>query len=290
MTSGYWRPFPSPERRVLKKLAKAALAEDLGTGDITTDAIIPAGRQAQAFIIAKDNGVLAGIPLAREVLHHLDRHSRIHALAHEGQPVRKGQRIADLHGSLRAILTGERVMLNFLCQLSGTATLTRTFVRRAGRHGVSILDTRKTTPLLRVMEKYAVRVGGGNNHRLTLSDAVLIKDNHIDAAGSVIRAVRLVRSRLGHRHTIIQVEAQSLDQVREALAAKVHAIMLDNMTTAHMRQALKIARGKAKVEISGGVTLGTVEKYASLKPDYISAGALTHSAPALDFSLEIVKK
>jgi nicotinate-nucleotide pyrophosphorylase (carboxylating) len=290
MTSGYWKPFPLPERRHLKKLAKAAIAEDLGHGDITTDAIIPVGRKAHAYIIAKDDGILAGIPLAREVLLQLDRHSRIHALAHEGQAVRKGQRIADIHGELRAILTGERVMLNFLSQLSGTATMTRAFVRRTGRHSVSVLDTRKTTPLLRTVEKYAVRVGGGKNHRLTLSDAVLIKDNHIDAAGSVARAVRLVRRSLGHRHTIIQVEAQSLDQVREALAAKVHAIMLDNMSSAHMRLALKLARGKAKVEISGGVTLKTVEKYAKLKPDYISAGALTHSAPALDFSLEIVKR
>jgi len=290
MTPGYWKPFPFPERRLLRKLAKAALIEDLGTGDITTNAIIPAGRKAHAYIIAKENGILAGIPLAREVLHHLDRHSRVHALMHDGQPVRKGRRIADIHGELRAILTGERVMLNFLSQLSGTATLTRNFVRLAGRHSVAILDTRKTTPLLRILEKYAVRVGGGNNHRLTLSSAVLIKDNHIDAAGSVTRAVRLVRRSLGHRTTIIQVEAQSLDQVREALAAKVHAIMLDNMSSAHMRLALKLARGKAKVEISGGVTLKTVEKYAKLKPDYISAGALTHSAPALDFSLEIVKR
>jgi len=290
MTSGYWKPFPLPERRLLKKLAKAALAEDLGHGDITTDAIIQVGRKAHAYIISRDNGVLAGIPLAREVFLHLDRHSRIHPLAQEGQAVRKGQRIADLHGELRAILTGERVMLNFLSQLSGTATMTRAFVRRAARHSVSVLDTRKTTPLLRTVEKYAVRVGGGKNHRLTLSDAVLIKDNHIDAAGSVARAVRLVRRRLGQRHTIIQAEAQSLDQVRDALAAKVSAIMLDNMSPAHMREALRLARGKAKVEISGGVTLATVEKYAKLKPDYISAGALTHSAPALDFSLEIVKK
>jgi len=290
MKSGYWRPFPLPERGLLKKLAKAALAEDMGLGDITTDAIIPAGRKAHAVITSKDSGVLAGIPLAREVLLLLDRHSRIHTLVQEGQAVRKGQRIADLHGELRAILTGERVMLNFLSQFSGTATLTRKFVRLAGRHSVAILDTRKTTPLLRVVEKYAVRVGGGNNHRLTLSSAVLIKDNHIDAAGSVTRAVRLVRRSLGHRNTIIQVEAQSLDQVHEALAAKVHAIMLDNMSTSHMRLALKMARGKAKVEISGGVTLATVEKFAKLKPDYISAGALTHSAPALDFSLEIVKR
>jgi len=278
------------ERGLLRKLAKAAIAEDLGAGDITTDSIIPLGRKAHAYIIAKDNGVLAGIPLAREVLHHLDRHSRVHALMPEGHAVRKGQKVADLHGELRAILTGERVMLNFLSQLSGTATMTRAFVRRAGRHSVTILDTRKTTPLLRLVEKYAVRVGGGKNHRLTLSEAVLIKDNHIDAAGSVARAVRLIRRRLGHRHTIIQVEAQSLDQVRDALSAKVHSIMLDNMTPAHMRLALKLARGKAKVEISGGVTLGTVERFAQLKPDYISAGALTHSAPAIDFSLEILKK
>lgn len=290
MTSGYWRPFPLPERRLLKKLARAAIAEDLGSGDITTDAIIPAGRKAHAVITAKDSGVLAGIPLAREVLFQLDRSSRIHALVSEGQAVRKGQRIADLYGGLRAILTGERVMLNFLSQLSGTATMTRAFVRLAGRHSVSVLDTRKTTPLLRTVEKYAVRVGGGNNHRLTLSDAVLIKDNHIDSAGSIGRAVRLVRRRLGNRHAIIQVETQSLAQVRDALAARVRAIMLDNMSPSHMRAALKLARGKAKVEISGGVTLKTVEKYARLHPDYISAGALTHSAPALDFSLEIVKR
>ena len=262
----------------------------MGRGDITTDSIVPTGRKAHAVIIAKDSGVLAGIPLAKEVLHHLDHNARLASLTHEGHVFRKGQRVADLHGELRAILTAERVMLNFLSQLSGIATLTRSFVHHAGHHSVTILDTRKTTPLLRIVEKYAVRAGGGSNHRMTLSDAVLIKDNHIDAAGSVTRAVRLVRQRLGHRHTIIQVEAQSLDQVRDALAAKVHAIMLDNMSTDHMRLALKLSRGEAKVEISGGVTLKTVEKYAKLKPDFISVGALTHSSPAIDFSLEILKR
>jgi len=288
--SGYWRPSPPPNRRLLRKLARPAIAEDLGHGDITTNAVIPAGRKARAIIIARNPGVIAGMPLAREVLGILDHGSRIHAMVHEGNTARRGQRVAEIHGELRAILTGERVLLNFLSQLSGIATLTRAFVRRAGRHSVSMLDTRKTTPLLRAVEKYAVRIGGALNHRLTLSDAVLIKDNHIEAAGSVARAVRLVRKRLGHRQTMIQVEAQSLGQVREALAARVNAIMLDNMGAAEMKRALKLARGKAKVEISGGVTLATVEKYARLKPDYISSGALTHSAPALDFSLEILKK
>jgi len=270
-------------------MARAAVAEDVGRGDITTTAIVPENAQARAVIVAKQAGVLAGMPLIREVKRVLDRHTRVTLLAVEGSMVRPGQRIASIDGSLRAILTGERVTLNFLSRLSGIATLTRAFVREAGRHGVAILDTRKTTPLLRTLEKYAVRVGGGRNHRLNLSSAVLIKDNHIEAAGSLPRAVRLVRARLG-RKAPIQVEAQSLRQVREAIAARVEFIMLDNLPHGVLRKALRMMRGRAKAEVSGGVTLKTVRRLAKLKPDYISVGALTHSAPAIDFSLEILKK
>jgi nicotinate-nucleotide pyrophosphorylase (carboxylating) len=269
-------------------MAREAVAEDIGRGDITTTAIVPAEARARAAIVAKQAGILAGMPLIREVKRVLDRRMRITPLAREGSAVRPGQRIAVMSGSLRAILTGERVTLNFLSRLSGIATLTRAFVREAGKHGVAILDTRKTTPLLRMLEKYAVRVGGGRNHRLDLSSAVLIKDNHIEAAGSLPRAVRLVRARLG-KGVRIQVEAQSLKQVREALAARVEFIMLDNLPHGALRLALRMMRGRAKSEVSGGVTLKTVLRLARLKPDYISVGALTHSAPALDFSLEILK-
>lgn len=289
MTSESCRRFSPPDRRLLARLAREAVAEDVGTGDITTTAVIPAGMRARAAIVAKQAGVLAGMPLIREVKRVLDRKMRVTLLAREGGPVRPGQHIAVIEGSLRAILTGERVTLNFLSLLSGIATLTRAFVRAAGRHGVTILDTRKTTPLLRSLEKYAVRVGGGTNHRFSLSDAVLVKDNHIDAAGSVGRAVELVRRRLGHRRLPIQVEAQSLAQVREALAARANIIMLDNLPHPAIRKAIRMVRGKARTEISGGVNLRTVRALASLKPDYISVGALTHSAPAIDFSLEILR-
>lgn len=270
-------------------MAREAVAEDVGTGDITTDAVIPAGMKARAAIVAKQPGVLAGMPLIREVKRVLDRRMKVTLMAREGGPVRPGQRIAEIEGSLRGILTGERVTLNFLSRLSGIATLTRAFVREAGRHGVTILDTRKTTPLLRSLEKYAVRVGGGRNHRFSLADAVLIKDNHIDAAGSVQRAVALVRRRLGARKLPLQVEAQSLAQVRDALAARADIIMLDNLPHGALRKAIKLVRGKARTEISGGVNLKTVRALARLKPDYISVGALTHSAPAIDFSLEILR-
>jgi len=270
-------------------MAREAVTEDVGAGDITTTAVIPAGMRARAVIVAKESGVLAGMPLIREVKRVLDPRMQVMLLAREGGPVRPGQRIAEIEGSLRGILTGERVTLNFLSLLSGIATLTRAFVRAAGHHGVTILDTRKTTPLLRSLEKYAVRVGGGRTHRFSLSDAVLIKDNHIDAAGSVRRAVELVRRRLGHRRLPIQVEAQSLAQVRDALSVRADIIMLDNLPHSTLRKAIRMVRGRARTEISGGVTLQTVRALALLKPDYISVGALTHSAPAIDFSLEILK-
>ncbi len=288
--SGSWPLARLPDRRLLARLARSALAEDLGAGDITTSAIVPANRRARAVIVTKQDGVLAGIPLVREVKRILDPRMRVIPLVAEGSALRAGQRVAIVEGTLRAILSCERVTLNFLSLLSGIATMTRAFVREAGRHGVTILDTRKTTPLLRALEKYAVRVGGGRNHRFSLSDAVLIKDNHITAAGSVRRAVELVRRRLGRRRLSVQVEAQNLAQVRDALAARVDIVMLDNLPHSALKRAIRMVSRRAYTEISGGVTLDTVKSLARLKPDYISVGALTHSAPALDFALEILQE
>jgi len=273
---------------MLRRLVRAAIAEDVGHGDITTHAIVPIDRKASAAITAKAGGILAGLPVAREVFRCLDRRMRFKTFVQDGSLLRPGARVLMFEGSLRTILTGERVALNFLSRLSGIATITRAFVRQASAHGVTILDTRKTTPTLRELEKYAVRMGGGRNHRLTLSDAVLIKDNHIAAAGSLGRAVALVRAGSRGRRIPVQVEAQNLPEVREALAARAEIVMLDNLPHGTLRKALRLMRGRAKTEISGGVNLSSVRRLARLGPDYISVGALTHSAPALDFSLELL--
>lgn len=281
-------PLP-PSPKLLAHLVRAALAEDIGPGDITTGAVLPAAsrrRRARARIVARQRGVLAGLPVAQAVYRSLAPRLRFAPLAREGTSLAAGQSAVRLTGPLAAILAGERVALNFLARLSGIATLTRRFVRIAQRYDVTILDTRKTTPLLRDLEKYAVRAGGGQNHRFGLFDAVLVKDNHIAAAGSLAAAVAQARVRLRPGQPL-EVEAQNLNEVRQALAAKAELIMLDNMSMAELRVAIRLIGASARVEISGGITLGNVGAFAKLRPDFISVGALTHSAPALDFSLEI---
>ncbi len=266
-------------------LIKAALKEDVGSGDVTTTAVVPKGAKGEAEFIAKEDLVVAGLFMAERVFKLLDKGSSLQAFYRDGDRVKKGERIATISGRLSPLLTGERVALNFLQRLSGIATLTSKFVKKAGPH-VKILDTRKTTPCLRLPEKYAVKAGGGHNHRFGLFDSVLIKDNHIKAAGDVKEAVRRVYRKYG-KSIPVEVEAKTLKEVRDALSSGADIIMLDNMAIAMMRKALKIIKKKALVEVSGGITLDNVSKAASIGVDFISIGALTHSARAVDISMEV---
>lgn len=262
-----------------------ALAEDLAeASDLTTDAIVPEDARGSARLIANEEAVLAGIePFAGTFL-EFDHDLVVEWSAKEGDVVRPGDVVATLDGKLRAILTAERTALNFLQRLSGVATLTKRFVELAG--GVEIRDTRKTTPGLRLLEKAAVRAGGGTNHRMGLHDAILIKDNHIAAAGGVAEAIE--RAREAGPGLWIEIECESLAQVRDAVDAGAHELLLDNMDPATLAEAVSIARGRAKSEASGRMTLDTIAEYAKTGVDSISVGALTHSAPAVDFSLEVI--
>lgn len=270
----------------IKKAAKEALLEDLGRGDITTNAVVPKNQKARAIILAKGSGVIAGLPVAKEVFRQVDRRIRLALKLKDGAKVKKGKVLALVSGPARGILTGERAALNFLQRLSGIATLTNLFVNRAGKK-IKILDTRKTTPGLRLLEKNAVKVGGGANHRMGLYDAILIKDNHIALAGGVEKAVKAFRGRKAFKG--IEVEAKTIPQVKKAIKAGADKILLDNMNIKTLRKAAKLCK-KAKVwsEASGGVNLKTVREIAKTGVNAISVGALTHSARALDISLEIV--
>jgi len=266
-------------------LIRAALAEDIGPGDVTTQAVIPKGREGKAVIVAKAYGVLAGLPIAEEVFREVAPQTSFEPLAQDGEPVAPGDVVAKVSGPLRGILTAERVALNFLCRLSGIATLTAKFVDAVAPYRAVILDTRKTTPGWRVLEKYAVRAGGGHNHRLGLYDMVLIKDNHILACGSITEAVRRVRE--AGVALPIEVEVKTLEELEEALSLGVDRILLDNMDIPTLREAVRRAAGRVPLEASGGVSLETVTEVAATGVDYISVGAITHSAPSLDLSLEL---
>ncbi len=271
-----------------------ALREDAPLGDITTEAIVPEDAQGSAVIVAKQEGVICGLPIAAKVFSLLDPSAMLEAKVEEGEWVDAGKVIAEVKGKLKALLIGERTALNFVQRLSGIATLTRQFVNKVAPYGVKIADTRKTTPLHRALEKYAVRCGGGINHRFSLSDGVLIKDNHVRVAGSLAEAVSRVRAR-AHHLLRIEVEAHNLAQVKEALECDVDAILLDNFSLDEIREAVRLAQewsqrtGKQRplLEVSGGINLENVEAIAQTGIDIISVGALTHSAPALDISLEI---
>ncbi|GAW94092.1 carboxylating nicotinate-nucleotide diphosphorylase [Calderihabitans maritimus] len=275
------------DKLYLSRIVRQALSEDLGTGDITTDSIVPGDRSGTAEIVAREQGLIAGMPVAEAVFEVLSGEVSFAARVEEGEWVEKGQVLAGLTGPVRAILKGERVALNFLQHLSGIATETARFVAAVNGFPARIVDTRKTTPGLRLLEKYAVRVGGGYNHRFGLYDAVLIKDNHIKAAGSISQAVSLVRQRVSP-FVKIEVEVESLDQVREALNSGVDVIMLDNMSLEEMKTAVNMVAGKALVEASGGITLERVRQVAATGVDLISIGALTHSFKVLDISLELI--
>ena len=263
---------------------RRALAEDVGIGDATTNSIVPTGETAKAQFVAKQSGVVAGLEVARAVFLQLDDQIVFVSKVNDGAVVTKGQVLADVSGSARALLTGERTALNFVGRMSGIATLTRKFVDAVAGTNAVILDTRKTAPGLRFTDKIAVRLGGGQNHRLGLFDMVLIKDNHIDFAGSMAEAVRRARAMVTDME--IEVEARSIEEVQEALALKVERILLDNMNSELMRAAVKLNDGQARLEASGNVTLETVREIAETGVDYISVGALTHSPRVFDVSLE----
>lgn len=263
-----------------------ALEEDIGPGDVTTNTIVPVGATLRGRIVAKQDGVVAGIEIAKQVLLTLSHEITFVAEVQEGEKVARGTVVANLDGSARALLTGERTALNFLGRMSGIATLTRKFVDAVAETKAVILDTRKTAPGLRLTDKLAVRLGGGQNHRTGLFDMVLIKDNHIDFAGSITAAVQRVR--VSGTTLEIEVETRTLDNVREALALGVERILLDNMSTGTMREAVAINDGRAKLEASGNVTLDNVLEVARTGVDFISVGALTHSPPVFDVSLEFV--
>jgi nicotinate-nucleotide pyrophosphorylase (carboxylating) len=267
-----------------RDIVRRALEEDVRDGDITTDATVSPGLPARGVFIAKACCVLAGIDVALEAFRQVDPQCQFTPGRRDGDLCRSGDELAVVIGSARALLAAERTALNFLQRLSGIATLARRFVDASGGR-ITILDTRKTTPTLRALEKYAVRAGGASNHRFGLFDAVLIKDNHVRLAGGVEAAV--TRTRAHCPGMPIEIEAQSLGEVDEALAAGADTILVDNMTTADVRDAVARAKGRAKIEISGGVSLERIPDLAATGADCVSVGALTHSAPAVDISFEI---
>jgi len=273
--------------RIMDAAIDAALREDMPEGDITSESVIAAGSRSEAFFLAKEDGVLAGLPVASRVFERLDPSIIFIERFREGSAFRQSDKLARVKGPTIALLKGERTALNFLQRLCGVATATRRYVEAVAGTKARILDTRKTTPGLRLLEKYAVRTAGGSNHRMSLSDMVLIKDNHLRRVGSVSEAVRKARAaaKPGIR---VEVEAASLLQVREALAAGADMIMLDNMPIEQMRQAVVIAAGRVPLEASGNMTLDRVRGVAETGVDFISVGALTHSAKAVDISLEFV--
>jgi nicotinate-nucleotide pyrophosphorylase (carboxylating) len=270
----------------ISQCIKRALEEDIGSGDVTTDTIVPADASLRGRIVAKQDGVVAGLEVAKQVMLALsDRITFVTNVA-EGSSVTRSTVLAGVEGPARALLTGERTTLNFLGRMSGIATLTRQYVEAVKTTKAVILDTRKTAPGLRITDKLAVRLGGGQNHRTGLFDMVLIKDNHIDFAGSITAAIERVRA--SQTKLDIEVETRMLDNVREALRLGVERILLDNMSVETMREAVAICDGRARLEASGNVTLANVLEVAGTGVDYVSVGALTHSPTVFDVSLEFV--
>jgi len=278
------------EVKQLKRIVSEALAEDLAYGDVTTEALVPSELEGEAAILVKRDGVLAGTDAAKEVFRQVDRSLRFKALVKDGAKVGKGNVVATIEGKMASMLKSERTALNFLQHLSGIATETARYVDAVAGTKAIITDTRKTIPCLRLLEKYAVRVGGGHNHRLNLSDGVLIKDNHLAILASrevgLGEAVKKARKR-APRIMKVEVEVESVKQAREALSAGADIIMLDNMKLKDMRRVVELVHGRALLEASGGITLDNVRSVAEAGVDLISVGALTHSAKALDISLEV---
>ncbi len=275
-----------PDAAYVRTLVAAALKEDMGEeGDITTDAIFSKKEVVKAKLLTKEAGVIAGQKVAELAFTLLDPGVLYRCVKQEGATVAPDEIVAEVSGPARSILSGERTALNFLGRLSGIATLTAEYVARVSAFDVRLLDTRKTTPGLRLLEKYAVRAGGGCNHRMGLFDMVLVKENHIRACGSICEAVRRCRESLGERSIKIEVETSSFDEVKEALGVAVDRIMLDNMTPSAMQKCVEYVKGRVELEASGNVSLSKIADIAATGVDYISVGALTHSAPSLDLSL-----
>lgn len=266
-------------------LIRLALQEDITSEDITTNAVMPEAKKGEVQLICKQDGIIAGLDVFARVFRLLDETVAIDFRCKDGDAVTNGQVMAVLTGDIRVLLSGERVALNYLQRMSGIATYTNAIAKLLEGSGTKLLDTRKTTPNMRIFEKYAVRVGGGYNHRYNLSDGVLLKDNHIGAAGGIRQAVRMARDYAPFVRKI-EVEVEDLDMVREAVEAGADIIMLDNMSAEEMREAVKLIAGRAETECSGNVTRDNVERLIEIGVDYISSGALTHSAPILDISLK----
>ncbi len=273
----------------LRQSIREMLNEDIGAGDLTTESLVGIDQTSTAVLLAKQPGVIAGLPVIALVFQELDPKIQVTPLVEEGERVVAYSRIATICGSTRAILTAERVALNLLQRMSGIATLTRQLVDLVDGLDCRVLDTRKTTPGLRQLEKYAVRMGGGTNHRFGLSHGVMLKDNHIAFAGGLKYAVEKVRNRVGHM-VQLEVEADTLDQVKEALTLPIDALLLDNMDTDTLRQAVEMIDGKVWTEASGGITPETIRSFAETGVDAVSVGYLTHSATALDISLDFVEE
>jgi len=276
-------------RTELQRIVTTALTEDIGSGDITTDNLVPAQTLTRAAVVYRSAGVVCGVHVLAAVFHAIDDRVAVEQLVPDGEKVARGTTVALVRGSARSILKGERVALNFVQRMAGIATATARYVEAVGDLPVHVIDTRKTTPGLRVLERYAVRVGGGRNHRFNLSDGALVKDNHLVALRNqgigTVEALRLLRDRIPHT-VRIQVEVDRLDQIPEMLEAGVDAILFDNMTPDQVREAVRMVAGRAVTEVSGGVRLETVRAYAEAGIDVVSSGALTHSTPALDVGLD----
>ncbi len=270
----------------IEKLIDLAFEEDIGSGDVTTDNLVAADSRGSGRIVAKEALVLAGLEVARLVFERLDPRITFRPHCAEGETVAAGTAVLTVSGKLRGLLTGERVALNFLQRLSGIATQVRAYLAEIPAGGARLVDTRKTTPGWRVLEKYAVRIGGAGNHRMGLYDGVLIKDNHIAACGGIAAAVARIRGRVSHLMKI-EIEAATLEQVREALAAGAEVIMLDNMDIERIEAAVALINGKALIEVSGNVTAGRLARLAQTGVDFISVGALTHAARSVDLSMRI---
>lgn len=267
------------------KLIRMALEEDITSEDVSTNAVMPTNVKGTVDLIAKEDGVIAGMDVYARVFKLLDESMEIEMFCHDGDEVKKGDLMAKVTGDIRVLLSGERVALNYLQRMSGIATYTRSVGKLLEGSGVTLLDTRKTTPNCRVFEKYAVRVGGGCNHRYNLSDGVLLKDNHIGAAGSITKAIQMAKAYAPFVRKI-EIETETLEQVVEAVEAGADIIMLDNMTPDEMAEAIRIIDGRAETECSGNMTKENIATITKLGVDYVSSGALTHSAPILDLSLK----
>ena len=267
------------------QLIRMALQEDITSEDVSTNAVMPTATKGTVDLIAKEDGVIAGLDIYARVFTILDEKTEIDFHCKDGDEVKKGDLMATVTGDIRVLLSGERVALNYLQRMSGIATYTRQVAKLLEGSNVTLLDTRKTTPNCRVFEKYAVRVGGGCNHRYNLSDGVLLKDNHIGAAGSVTKAVQMAKAYAPFVRKI-EIEVETLDQVKEAVEAGADIIMLDNMTPEIMKQAVELIDGRAQTECSGNITKENIQKICEIGVDFVSSGALTHSAPILDISMK----